>query len=160
MTSRRLLAAATAAFLSMVVVFVVKTFADTVFLAEYGVEYLPHFFVAQAAATIATSALYGAVIRRGPSLSADLTILATLAATAILAPAIGDRGGAWVFAITLALLVFATLASLVVWNAATAVVSGRAARSFIPRAGAAATMGAILGGFGSSAIVAMPGWLA
>ena len=152
-----LVAAAAAAFLSMVVVFVVKTFADTVFLAEYGVAYLPHFFVAQAAAIIITSALYGAIIRRGPSLSADLAILAILAGTALVAPVIGDRGGAWVFAITLALLVFAALAALVVWNAATAVVSGRAARSFIPRAGAAATMGAILGGFGSSAIVAIGG---
>ena len=52
----------------MAVVFVVKTFADAVFLAEFGAQYVPHFFVAQAAALIGTSFLYTYLIRWGPAI--------------------------------------------------------------------------------------------
>jgi len=144
-----------AAFLSMVVAFVLKTFADAVFLAEYGVEYVPHLFVAQAAALITGSAAYGTLIRRGRTAIADLVVLLSLIGISFAAPALVERGGAWVFVVTLALVVLSALAAMAIWNAATAVVSGRAARAFIPRAGAAATMGAVLGGFGSSAIIGL-----
>ncbi|HEU5057279.1 MAG TPA: hypothetical protein VFU21_12170, partial [Kofleriaceae bacterium] len=142
-----------AAFLSMALVFVAKTFADAVFLAEFGVVYVPHFYVAQAAGLILSSAAYGAALRRGPSAPLDLAILLCFAVTAALGPVAVRAGGPPVFGLALALTVLSTLASLAVWNAATAIVSGRRSRWFLPRAGAAATAGAVVGGFGSSAVV-------
>jgi hypothetical protein len=142
-----------AAFLSMALVFVAKTFADTVFLAEFGVKYVPHFYVAQAAGLILSSAGYGAALKRGPSAPLDLAILLAFAGTAAFGPVAVRAGGPPVFALSLALTVLSTLASLAVWNAATAIVSGRKSRWFLPRAGAAATAGAVVGGFGSSAVV-------
>jgi hypothetical protein len=142
-----------AAFLSMGLVFVAKTFADAVFLAEFGVTYVPHFYVAQAAGLILSSAGYGAALRRGPAAPLDLAILLAFAASAGFGPVAVRTGGAAVFGLALALTVLSTLASLAVWNAATAIVSGRRSRWFLPRAGAAATAGAVVGGFGSSAVV-------
>ena len=142
-----------AAFLSMALVFVAKTFADAVFLAEFGVKYVPHFYVAQAIGLILASAGYGAALKRGPSAPLDLAVLLIFAATAALGPVAVRTGGPPVFALSLALTVLSTLASLAVWNAATAIVSGRKSRWFLPRAGAAATAGAVVGGFGSSAVV-------
>ena len=147
------LLALAAAFLSMALVFVAKTFADTVFLAEFGVKYVPHFYVAQAAGLILASAGYGAALKRGPSAPLDLGILLAFAVSAGLGPVAVRAGGPPVFALALALTVLSTLASLAVWNAATAIVSGRRSRWFLPRAGAAATAGAVVGGFGSSAVV-------
>ena len=142
-----------AAFLSMGLVFVAKTFADAVFLAEFGVTYVPHFYVAQAAGLILSSAGYGAALKRGPSAPLDVAILVAFAVTAALGPVAVRAGGPPVFGLALALTVLSTLASLAVWNAATAIVSGRRSRWFLPRAGAAATAGAVVGGFGSSAVV-------
>lgn len=152
--SPAILLAIAAAFMSMALVFVSKTFADAVFLAEFGIGYVPHFYIAQAAALIASSTLYGAAIRRGPSAPLDAAILLTFACSAVLGPWAVRTGGWAVFANSLALTVLSTLASLVMWNAATAVVSGRKSRWFIPRAGAAATAGAVVGGFGASGVVA------
>src|SRR5688572_25246067 len=120
-----LILALAAAFLSMGLVFVAKTFADSVFLAEFGIAYVPHFYVAQAAGLILASAGYGAALRRGPSAPLDAAILIAFAGTAALGPVAVRAGGAPVFALSLALTVQSTLASLAVWNAATAVVSGR-----------------------------------
>ena len=142
-----------AAFLSMALVFVAKTFADSVFLAEFGVKYVPHFYVAQAGGLILSSVGYGAALKKSPAAPLDLAILLAFAATAALGPVAVRAGGPPVFALALALTVLSTLASLAVWNAATAIVSGRKSRWFLPRAGAAATAGAVLGGFGSSAVV-------
>ena len=144
-----------AAFLSMALVFVAKTFADAVFLAEFGVKYVPHFYVAQAAGLILSSVGYGAALKRSPAAPLDMAILLAFAATAALGPVAVRAGGAPVFGLALALTVLSTLASLAVWNAATAIVSGRKSRWFLPRAGAAATAGAVVGGFGSSAVVGM-----
>lgn len=151
---RSLFFAAAAAFVSMVVVVVTKTFADTVVLAAYGVEYVPHFFVAQAAATITGAAAYGALVRRS-SLWPDALVCGALVIAASTAPALVARGGAWPFAAALAVSALAAMAAMVVWNAATGVVSGRAARTFIPQAGAAATLGAVMGGLLASAVVAV-----
>ncbi len=142
-----------AAFLSMALVFVAKTFADAVFLAEFGVKYVPHFYVAQAGGLILSSVGYGAALKRSPAAPLDLAILLAFAATAALGPVAVRAGGPPVFALSLGITVLSTLASLAVWNAATAIVSGRKSRWFLPRAGAAATAGAVVGGFGSSAVV-------
>lgn len=142
-----------ASFLSMGLVFVAKTFADAVFLAEFGVKYVPHFYVAQAAGLILSSAGYGAALKRGPAAPLDVTILLAFAGTALTGSVAVRAGGAAVFGLALALTVLSTLASLAIWNAATAIVSGRRSRWFLPRAGAAATAGAVVGGFGSSAVV-------
>src|SRR5690606_3147517 len=133
------------------VVFVSKTFADAVFLAEFGVAYVPHMFVAQAVGLVAASAGYGALIRRRAAPPIDAAILIAFAATALLGVLAVPAGGAPVFAIALALTVLATLTSLAVWNSATAVVSGRRSRWCLPRAGAASTAGAVVGSCGSSA---------
>ncbi len=106
---------------------------------------------------IAGAAAYGALIRRRHTTTADITVLLALVGVSLFAPALVGRGGAWVFAVTLALVVLPSLAAMAIWNAATAVVTGRAVRAFIPRVGAAATLGAVLGGFGSSAVVALAG---
>ena len=152
-----LLLALAAAFLSMATVFVSKTFADAVFLAEFGVAYVPHFFVAQAIGLIATSAGYGALIRRRAAAPIDATILLAFAGTAVLGPLAVGLGGPALFAVSLGLIVLSTLTNLAVWNAATAVVSGRRSRWFLPRAGAASTAGAVVGSFGSSAVVGVLG---
>ncbi|HWM86327.1 MAG TPA: cyclic nucleotide-binding domain-containing protein [Kofleriaceae bacterium] len=151
--TRPMLLALAAAFLSMAVVFVSKTFADTIFLARFGVTYVPHFFVIQAAGIIASSAVYGALLRRLSSPPIDLAILAAFAATAVVGLWADEGGGAAVFGVSLALSVLGALAFMVMWNAATAVVSGRRSRRFIPLAGAAATAGAVVGSFGSTAVV-------
>ncbi len=145
-----------AAFASMAVVFVVKTFADAVFLAEFGAQYVPHFFVAQSAALIGTSFLYTYLIRWGSAIT-DSIILVALAGTALASPFLAARGGAALFALSIALITLSTLGQLAIWNTATSVVSGRKARTFLPRAGAAATAGAVVGGFASSGIVGLGG---
>lgn len=145
------------AFLSMAMMFVVKTFADTVFLAEYGIEYVPHFFVAQSASLVATSFGYTALIRRNATAISDLTIIAALLAVCAGAPLALDRGGPWVFVLSLLLITLSGLAGIAVWNLITSIVSGRRARAFLPRAAAAQTAGAIIGSFGSSGVVAVIG---
>jgi Cyclic nucleotide-binding domain len=151
--TRTMLLALAAAFVSMAVVFVSKTFADTIFLAEFGVAYVPHFFVIQAAGIIAGSAGYGALLRRVSSPPIDLAILAAFAGSALAGLWAVAAGGAAVFAVSLAQAVLSAMAFMVMWNATTAVVSGRRSRSFIPMAGAAATAGAVVGSFGSTAVV-------
>ncbi len=137
----------------MAVAFVIKTYADALFLAEYGVAYVPHFMVGQAIALVAAAYGYGRLIRAGRTLLFDATILTTLMILATLAPLLADRGRPWPFIVSLSLIATSAMTQMVIWNAATAVVSGRAARTFLPRAGAAATAGAVVGGFVSSAIV-------
>src|SRR6266545_847910 len=151
--SRSIIMALSLAFLSMAGVFVTKTFADTIFLAEFGATYLPHFITAQAIGIVATSAGYGWLLRRAPALTIDLTILGGFAASALAGLWAVRAGGAAVFAVTLALSVLGALAYMVLWNAATAVVSGRRSRRFLPLAGAASTAGAVVGSFGSTAVV-------
>jgi hypothetical protein len=148
-----MLLALAAAFVSMAVVFVSKTFADTIFLAEFGVAYVPHFFVIQAAGIIAGSAGYGALLRRVSSPPIDLALLGMFAASALAGLWAVAAGGAMVFAVSLAQAVLSAMAFMVMWNATTAVVSGRRSRSFLPLAGAAATSGAVVGSFGSTAVV-------
>ena len=154
-TDRRI--AVAAALLAMAAVFVYKTLADAIFLGKFGVEYVPHFYVAQAAALISTSALYSKLLERGRSLRSDVPVL-VLAALAGAAAPFSEGAGDWaIFSASLAVITLSGLAQLAVWNAATSVVSGRRSRSFLPIVGAAATVGAVLGGFGSSAIVAVLG---
>lgn len=152
MSDRAVGTAAAAALLSMATVFVLKTYADAVFLAEYGVAYLPHFYIAQAAALITSAGAYSRLIRRGAA-RIDAVLLLAVVAAGVLAPLLDELGGPWVFAVALAVLTLSGLAQLAVWNAATSIRSGRGMRSLLPKIGAAATVGAALGGFGSSAIV-------
>jgi hypothetical protein len=151
--TRAILLALASAFVSMAVVFVSKTFADTIFLAEYGAAYVPHFFVAQAAGIIATSAGYGWLLKRVSSPPIDVAVLGVFAASAAAGVWAVKAGGPSVFVVSLALSVLSALAFMVMWNAATAVVSGRRSRRFLPLAGAAATAGAVVGSFGSTAVV-------
>jgi hypothetical protein len=139
-----------AAFTSMAVVFIVRTFADAVFLANFGVDYVPHFYVAQSAALIGMSFLYVAD-RRG-AVVIDTVILLALVATTLAAPFLPT----WRRSRSLMLIGASTLGQMAVWNAVTSVVSGRKSRTFLPRAGAAATP-VRSRGFGSSGIVSMGG---
>ena len=145
------------AFSSMAVVFIAKTFADTVFLSAFGVQYVPHFYVALAISLIGGSTLYGALLRRRAVIAMDVFILAALIAACAAAPWAADLGGGWVFSVAVTLHALPTIASLALWNAATGVATGRRARKFIPRAGAAATLGGMLGGFASSGVVSALG---
>ncbi|MCG8417400.1 MAG: cyclic nucleotide-binding domain-containing protein [Proteobacteria bacterium] len=158
---RILLFAAGAAFCTMAVVFMLKTLAETAFLAEFGSTYVPHFFVAQSVAVVSLSAGYGALIKRMKALPFDLIILFGLAVVSLFAPPAIELGGAWVFVVTLILISVSSLAFLAVWNAATEVVRGRRARTFVAQASAAATAGAMTGGFAASGVVATTGvvWL-
>lgn len=151
--TRSITLALVAAFLSMAVVFVSKTFSDTIFLAEFGVAYVPHFFVVQAAGIVAGSAAYGWLLRRFSAPPIDLTILIGFAAVALFGLWADQVGDAAVFGVSLGLAVLSAMAFMVMWNAATAVVSGRRSRRFLPLAGAAATAGAVVGSFGSTAVV-------
>ncbi|HKE20235.1 MAG TPA: cyclic nucleotide-binding domain-containing protein [Kofleriaceae bacterium] len=151
--TRAILLALAAAFVSMAAVFVSKTFADTIFLAEFGAAYVPHFLVAQAAGIIATSAGYGWLLKRMSSPPIDVAVLALFAASAGGGMWAVKAGGVAVFAVSVALSVFSALAFMVMWNAATAVVSGRRSRRFLPLAGAAATSGAVVGSFAATAVV-------
>lgn len=141
------------AFLAMAAVFALKTYADTVFLDAYGVAYVPHLFVALAAASIGGASAYSWVLRRGNAAALDYGLLAAAAACSFAAPVAVARGGAWVFAVALVLSALPALANLAAWTAVTATVTGRRARTFVPRASAAATIGAVLGGFASSGAV-------
>jgi hypothetical protein len=151
--TRSITLALVAAFLSMAVVFVSKTFADTIFLTEFGVAYVPHFFVAQAAGIVAGSAAYGWLLRRFSAPPIDLAILGGFAAVALFGLWADRVGDAAVFGVSLGLTILSAMAFMVMWNAATAVVSGRRSRRFLPLAGAAATAGAVVGSFGSTAVV-------
>ena len=139
----------------MFVVFLLKPLSDAVFLAAYGAAYVPHFTALEAVSIIVASSIYSIILRRGPSAVLDISILLMLGASALVSPFAIERGGVWVFAVALALNALATVASLAVWNAATGVVRGRRARAFVPRASAAATAGAICGGFSASGLAAM-----
>lgn len=142
-----------AAFVSMAVVFISKTFADAAFLGEFGVKYVPHMFIAQAVTMVASSSGYSALIKRLPAAPVDAAILLSFVVAAVLGPLAIAAGGPAVFVLALVMTVLATLTNLAVWNAATAVVSGRRSRWFLPRVGAASTAGATLGSLGSSALV-------
>ncbi len=151
--NRTMILALAAAFVSMAVVFVSKTFADTIFLVEFGAAYVPHFLVVQAAGIVAGSALYGALLKRVSSPPIDLAILGAFSLSAV-GGIWADQLGDWaVFAVSLALSVLSALAFMAMWNAVTSVVSGRRSRRFLPLAGAAATAGAVVGSFGSTAVV-------
>lgn len=151
--NRSMILALAAAFVSMAVVFVSKTFADTIFLVEFGAKYVPHFLVIQAAGIVAGSAAYGALLRRVSSPPIDLAILIAFALSAVAGIWADRAGDGAVFVVSLALSVLSALAFMVMWNAVTSVVSGRRSRRFLPLAGAAATSGAVVGSFGSTAVV-------
>lgn len=148
-----LLQAAAAAFVSTATVFVAKTYADSLFLAEFGARYIPHFIVGQGLLLASVAAGYGRLLKRGKALTFDILILAAVVLITATAPLLTALGRPHLFAVSLMIIAGTALGQMVVWNAATSVVSGRAARAFLPRAGAAATAGAVVGGFGSSAIV-------
>lgn len=151
------LTAFAAAFVSAAVVFVLRIYAETVFLAEFGSVYLPHFFAVHAVTLILASATYGACIRFGNTTGFDALMLLLLAGAAFAAPLAVRVGGTWLFVMTVTLLTLSTLALFASWNALTAVVRGRRERTFLPRAGAAATAGAMAGGFGALAVIATKG---
>jgi hypothetical protein len=144
-------------FLAMAVIFVVKSFTDAVFLSHYGIDFVPHFFIAQSLALMGTSSLY-AFIRRGDAVALlEVMILGVLIAAAAPAAQIAALGGVWVFALSLLLFASATMASVMAWNAALTVVRGREIRAFVPKVAASATLGAVLGSFGASGIVFLAG---
>lgn len=143
------------AFLSMLIVFALKTLSDTAFLDEFGPEFVPHFIIGEALVLVVTSTTYGVIIKRRQTPLADVGIIAGLIAVAFFTPAAMREGGWILFADTLLLVTLSGLAALAVWNGATSLVSGRRSRTFVPRAGAAATAGAVVGGFGSSVVIEM-----
>jgi hypothetical protein len=154
--NRRFAIALATALLSMAVVFALKSFAETLFLAHFGATYLPHFLVAQALALMASSSAYGALLRRRDARAVDLVLLGAQAVLCGGASLV--EHAAWRFLVPVALLTLSSLTSMALWNAVGAVASGRRARSFLPRAGAAATAGAVIGGFGATAVVGVAGW--
>ena len=149
MDPARLLAMFTA-MLSMAVVFLFKTWADTRFLSLSGTTWLPHLLATQAMLMIALSSLYAQLARRLPPLQLDMLALLGTLLSGLLAPAMMHHGDGGVFAATLLMLSFPAIANLALWNSAQGVVSGRAIRNFLPRLGAVATAGAALGSLAAS----------
>jgi CRP/FNR family transcriptional regulator, cyclic AMP receptor protein len=145
------------AFLSMLIVFALKTLADTAFLDEFGPAFVPHFIIGEALILVITSTTYGVIIKRRKTPLADVGIICGLIAVAFFSPMAAREGGWILFAAALALVTLSGLAALAVWNGATSLVSGRRSRTFVPRAGAAATSGAVVGGFGSSGLIELSG---
>lgn len=153
----RTTAALAAAFLSTANVFVLKTYFDAEFLAEFGARWLPHFFVAQSLALMALSAAYAAIRRPRVRLSADLFVLLATVALAVTASWLFNRGAALVFGVSLAFFSLTALTAMAVWNAAMSGVPGREARRFVGRMAAVATSGAVVGSFASSALIVRSG---
>lgn len=145
----RLLAMLTA-LLSMAVVFLFKTWADTRFLTLTGTTWLAHLLAAQAVLMIALSSLYARLVHRLQPLRLDLLSLLGTLLSGLLAPLLMQQGGAGAFAATLLMLSFPAIANLALWNSAQGVVSGRGIRNFLPKLGAVATGGAVLGSLAAS----------
>jgi hypothetical protein len=147
------------AFVSMANVVALRSFADAAILSRYSVRVLPFYLVLSSLCAVLLAAGYSALTQRRAAGAVDMGLDLGLAVAAWGALAVFQgngqgRMGPAVFATAIGLVAFSAVASLAAWNAVASTVSGRRARLLLPRAGAAATAGAIMAGFGSSVLVA------
>lgn len=141
--------------LSMATVFILKTFTDTLFLSVYGVELLPHFLATHAFVLIIATVTYSALLRHFKSIYLDLILITSLGSLVFASPMIVAWNENSVFVVVLLLSVLSTTVNLALWNTIAFVTSGRGTRYFLPRAGAAATLGAVIGSLASTLIVSL-----
>jgi hypothetical protein len=132
---------------SMAAVVFLRAYADAAFLAAWGARGLPWLLAATTLGFVSATATYNALSRRVPGALLDGVLGLVLLGAVIAAPGVFATGRVALFAWAILLASLASLLSLAAWNAVAGTVRGRAARTALPRAGAAATAGAMGAGF-------------
>src|SRR5688572_9365240 len=131
---------------------VLRSYAETAFLATYGPKQLPWLLIANAGGFAGATLGYDFVTRKAHTRVVDLALLVLLGITAAVAPALLDAGAPPVV-LVVALAAVSQVAGLALWNRVAAAVAGRDARRMLPRAGAAVTAGGVIAGLGAAPLV-------
>lgn len=140
-----LLGMAAFAFGAVAVAILIRTWADTAFLAHFDVAWLPLLFVVSAFAFAPATLGYAWLARRVPLIPLNTALLLLFAAvTAICQVVVGPS---WtVFAGILVLSIISPLVNVVCWSIVLERLSSRQARRLIPLVGGSSTAGAVGGG--------------
>jgi len=137
------------AILAMAMIFILKTYADTSFLVISGADHLPHLLAGQAALMMLVAFVYSRSLSLARPIVFDVLFMLLSIAMALMSPSLLEYGSDGAFAVALMLLTFPAMANLSLWNSLQNIVQGRKLRVFLPKLGAAATAGSVLGSLGS-----------
>lgn len=159
MNRRAFLLGAAMVLLGSVVLIAVRAFTEAAFLAAYGPAQMPWLLVANATGFALATLGYDVLTRTVRASVADPVLLLALAAAAGAAPTLLEHGAPPVV-LVVALTASSQVAGLVLWNRVSAAVGGRDARRYLPRAGAASTVGAAIAGLGIGALIPRVGLVA
>jgi hypothetical protein len=143
--------------IAMATTVLTRTYADALFLSGWGSRGVPVLLGAQALGFVLATLAYGAVTRRLRPVVVDPIVSLIMVGLILAARDLAKAGHGPLLVLAVTLMALSSLSSLAAWNAVTQTVRGRTARRFLPRAGAAATLGAVVAGFGGSALVRSSG---
>lgn len=129
-----------------------RSFAEAAFLGAYGPKQMPWLLIANAGGFAVATLGYDALTRIAHARTVDVILLAALAIAAGAAPLL-LRTGVPPGVLVVALAATSQVAGLALWNRVCAAVAGRDARRYLPRAGAAVTLGGAIAGLGSGVLI-------
>lgn len=129
-----------------------RSFAEAAFLGAYGPTQMPWLLIANAGGFAVATLGYDALTRIAHARTVDVILLAALAVAAGVAPIL-LRTGVPPGVLVVALAATSQVAGLALWNRVCAAVAGRDARRYLPRAGAAVTLGGAIAGLGSGVLI-------
>lgn len=129
-----------------------RSFAEAAFLGAYGPKQMPWLLIANAGGFAVATLGYDALTRIAHARTVDVILLAALAVAAGAAPIL-LRTGVPPGVLVVALAATSQVAGLALWNRVCAAVAGRDARRYLPRAGAAVTLGGAIAGLGSGVLI-------
>jgi len=129
-----------------------RSFAEAAFLTAYGRSQMPWLLIANASGFAVATLGYDYLTRASRASVVDVVLLGLLAVAAGAAPALLEAGAPPIV-LVVALAATSQVAGLALWNRVCAAVAGRDARRFLPRAGAAVTLGGAIAGLGAGALI-------
>jgi hypothetical protein len=152
MNRRAFLLGAAMVLLCSFVAISLRSFAEAAFLGAYGAKQMPWLLIANAAGFAVATLGYDALTRVARARTVDVMLLAALALAAGAAPML-LRTGVPPGVLVVALAATSQVAGLALWNRVCAAVAGRDARRYLPRAGAAVTLGGAIAGLGAGVLI-------
>ncbi len=156
MNRRAFVLGAAMVLLGSLVAVALRSFAEATFLKAYGTAQAPWLLIATAAGFAVATLGYDALTRLAHPLLVDRGLLVVLAVVAATAPTL-LAGGVPPVAIVIGLTAASQVANLALWNRVAAAVAGRDARRMLPRAGAAVTLGGAIAGLGAGVVIPRAG---
>ncbi len=152
MNRRAFVLGAVMVLLGSFVAIALRSFAEAAFLGAYGPEQMPWLLIANASGFAVATLGYDYLTRIARAGVVDLFLLGTLAVAAGVAPSL-LQAGAPPIVLVVTLAATSQVAGLALWNRVCAAVAGRDARRFLPRAGAAVTLGGAIAGLGAAVLI-------